>query len=287
MNMRNLRIAILVFFCVVAVLFTAAYVHERMTTDYNAPYITADTDTLRIPVSATEEDLLAGMTAFDNLDGDVTDTLVVVSKTKFIGKGILRVNYAAFDENKNVGTYSREVTYTDYVHPHFRMDAPLRFASGGSTPDYLEHITAEDCLDGDITGQIKTTTGRSVVVSDTVTHQQINLQVTNSGGDSAVLELTVSREEFSTLNRPAPALREYILYVNRGGRLNLRDNLTGIWAGGNVRSFADAGYDPETEVVINDRAVNYAVPGVYRVTYQLFREDVEMGAAELIVVVEE
>lgn len=287
MNMRNLRIAILIFFCVVSVLFTAAYIRERMTTDYNAPVIQVDSDTLRIPVSATEEDLLAGMTAYDNLDGDVTDTLVVVSKSKFISKGTLRVNYAAFDNNRNVATYSREVVYTNYESPRFHMDAPLRFVSGGSSPDLLEHITAWDCLDGDITRQVKMTTGRSVVVSDSVTKQVMNLQVTNSCGDNAVLELTVSREDYSTLNRPAPALKDYILYTKVGGRLNLRNNLTGIWAGGNVRGFAEAGYDPAENVIVSDGAVNYAVPGVYTVVYQLFRDEVELGTAELIVVVEE
>ncbi len=286
MNMRNLRIAILIFFCVVSVLFTAAYIHERMTTDYNAPIIRVDSDTLQIPVSATDEDLLAGMTAYDKLDGDVTDTLVIMSKSKFISKGTLRVNYAAFDNNRNVGTYSREVTYTDYVSPHFHMDAPLRFASGGSSPDYLEHITAWDCLDGDITRQVKMTTGRSVVVSDSVTHQVMNLQVTNSCGDNAVLELTISKEDYSTLNRPAPALKDYILYTKVGSRLNLQNNLSGIWAGGNVRGFAEAGFSQE-DVTVNESAVRYAVPGAYTVVYQLSRDGVELGTAELIVVVEE
>ena len=287
MNMRNLRILIVVFFCIVAVFFTATYIHERMTTDYNAPYITAETDTLRIPVSATEEDLLVGLTAYDKLDGDVTDTLVVVSKTKFISKGVLRVNYAAFDENKNVGTYSREVTYTDYVSPHFHLTTPLRYASGGSTPDYLEQITAEDCLDGDITSQIKVTTGRSVAISDSVTQQQINLQVTNSAGDSAVLELLMSREDYSSLNQPAPALRDYILYVDAGGRLNLADNVIGVWAGGNVRSFAEAGFDAETDVSFDAGTVRYSVPGTYTVIYRLSREGEELGTARLIVVVED
>ena len=287
MNMRNLRIVIVIFFVVVAVLFTGAYIHERMITDYHAPIIRVDSDTLQIPVTATDEDLLAGMSAYDNLDGDVTDTLVVVSKTKFISKGVLRVNYAAFDENRNVGTYSREVTYTDYVSPHFRMNAPLRFAAGGSAPDYMEQITAEDCLDGDITSQIKVTTGRSVAISDSVTQQQINLQVTNSAGDSAVLEMVVSREDYSTLNRPAPALRDYILYVKAGGRLNLQDNVIGVWAGGNVRTFAEAGFDPETDVSFDAGAVRYSVPGAYTVIYSLSREGEVFGTARLIVVVEE
>lgn len=283
--MRNLRIALLVFFGVVSVLFTIAYVRERMTTDYGAPVIHADSDTLAVSVSSGDEDLLAGMTAHDNLDGDVTDSLAVVSKSKFISKGTLRVNYAAFDSSRNVGTYSREVTYTDYVSPHFRMDAPLRFASGGSLPDYLEHITAQDCLDGDLTRQVKITTGKTTVVSDSVTRQKVNIQVTNSCGDNAALELTVSMEDYTTLNRPAPALRDYVLYVEKGGELDLMGNVTGVWAGGVARGFAEMGYTPE-DVSVNEGVLNLQIPGTYTVTYQLSRDGADLGTAELIVVVE-
>ena len=285
--MRNLRIAILVFFCVAAAFFAYTRIRERMTSDYQAPVIQADSDTLEVSVSAGDEELLSGMTAHDNRDGDVTDTLVVASRGKFSSKGTLHVNYAAFDKNRNVGLYSREVTYTDYVSPHFRMDAPLRFASGGSVPDYLEHITAQDCLDGNITQQIKITAGRTVAVSDTVTRQTMNLQVTNSCGDSAVLEVTVSMEDYTTLNRPAPALRDYILYVDKNGELDLRGNLTGIWTGGSVRSFEEMEFDPEVDVTVEEGALDYRTPGAYTVVYRLSRDGVELGSAELIVVVEE
>lgn len=284
--MRYLRIAIVAFFAVVAVFFTINYVRERLNTDYNAPVIRADSDELSVPVTATDEDLLAGMSAYDNLDGDVTDTLVVVSRSKFISKGVLWANYAAFDSNNNVATYSRKVTYTDYVSPRFHMDAPLRYAYGSSTPNYLEHITAEDCVDGDITKQVKITTGSKEAVSDSVTKQKVNIQVTNSCGENASLELSVSVEEYSTFNRPAPALKDYVLYVEKDGKLNLRSNVIGIWAGGSVREFAGTDFTKE-DVEIWDSGLNLHVPGVYKVVYQLTQYDVDYGIAELIVVVEE
>ena len=113
--MRRLRIAILIFFFAVAAFFAASYVFDKVTSDREAPVIKADSDSIEVNLATTENDLLAGMSAFDNVDGDVTDTLVVVSKSKFIRKGTLNVNYAAFDQSKNVSTYTREVTYTDYV----------------------------------------------------------------------------------------------------------------------------------------------------------------------------
>ena len=290
--MRQLRLLLLAFFVVVAAFFTFTYVRERMNTDYNAPNIQAESETISIPVAATDEDLLAGMTAYDKRDGDVTDTLVVVSRSKFIDKGVFWVNYAAFDSNNNVALYSREATFTDYVSPHFQMKEPLRYASGGSAPDYLANITAVDCVDGDITRQVKITMGSKEAASDTVTRQSVNVQVTNSCGETASLDLTVSMEEYSTLNRPAPALRDYVLYVKKDGSLNLAGNVIGIWAGGNTRSFSGTSFSEE-DVAIYDEGLDLHTPGVYRVVYQLvqyeeyYDEPTNYGTAELIVVVEE
>ena len=113
----------------------------------------------------------------------------------------------------------------------------------------------------------------------------MNVQVTNSCGDSAVLELTVSMEDYSTLNRPAPALKDYILYVREGGSLDLRGNISGVWMSGSVKGFAESGFD-SADVSIYDGGLNLRVPGVYTVTYRLSHDGVAMGSAELIVVVE-
>ena len=72
--MKRLRIAILAFFLVVAAVFTYTLVKRRATVDYYAPVIAFDEDVLQVSVSATDADLLAGVTARDNLDGDVTDS---------------------------------------------------------------------------------------------------------------------------------------------------------------------------------------------------------------------
>ena len=68
--MRKLRIIILLFFLAVLGVFISTEVRDRLSADSSAPVIRADTDTVSVSVTATEEDLLAGMTATDNLDGD-------------------------------------------------------------------------------------------------------------------------------------------------------------------------------------------------------------------------
>ena len=291
--MKKLQVLVLIFFIIVAAIFSFTRVKEYITSDFTPPVITAEYDSLRVSVDATEEDLLAGITAYDNLDGDVTDTLVVASKSKFVSTGTLRVNYAAFDRNNNVATYSRSVTFTDYHHPRVRMTQPLRFVNGNSNYDYLRSITVDDCLDGNITQQVKVTFGDTESVSNTASRQKVNLQVTNSAGDSSVLELWASFEDYSEYSQLTPALSDYIIYVQPGERPNYRSLLTGVWSAGNVRSFSDSGFHAEDDVRISDGGVNYSTPGVYSVSYQLSRETADgadrtaLGTATLIVVVED
>jgi hypothetical protein len=290
---KRLRILILAFFVVVFLVFLVNRIHEYVTSDYTAPVIEAEQDSLNVSVNATEQDLLQGMTASDNLDGDVTDTLVVVSKSKFISPGTLRVNYAAFDQNNNVGSYSRMVTYTDYIPPRFSMSQPLRFANGNSKYDYLRYITAQDSLDGNITSQIKITFGNTETVSDTVSSQRVNLQVTNSAGDTSVLALTATFEDYATYSMSSPALDQYIVYTQKGVKPDYRAMIRGIWTAGAVRELSKTDYDLENDFRINDYSVNYKLPGAYIVSFQLVQHarftgaETELGTTNLILIVED
>ena len=232
----------------------------------------------------------------DNLDGDVTDGLVVVSKSKFIAKATRNVSYAAFDANNNVGTYVRKLVYTDYYSPRFVIDEPLRFVAGNSSYDYLRHVRAVDCLDGNISTQIKITMGETETASDTVSEQKVNIQVTNSAGDTSTLSLVATFEDFDTYSKASPALTEYVIYVKPGEKPNLRAYLNGIWMAGNTRKFSDLGFDPDTDISIDESRVNYSTPGAYTATYRLSRGTssadggsyrVEFGTAKLIIVVED
>lgn len=290
--MRKLRIIILLFFLAVLGVFISTEVRDRLSADSSAPVIRADLDAISVSVTASEEELLAGMRAIDNLDGDVTDTLAVVSKSKFITKGTLRVNYAAFDNNNNVGLYSRNVTYYDYTSPRFTISQPLRFLSGNSGNDYLQNVSVIDCLDGNISQQIRITLGETTAASEHISQRTASLMVTNSAGDNAVLPVIILFEEYNTYNMRSPALKDYVIYVKAGTRPNLRANLLGVWAGGKVTLLENTTIDPDTDITIDESNVNYAVSGLYTVYYRLSQADrygarSELGTAELTVVVEE
>ena len=294
--MRRLRLLLLVFFLVVFAAFMFSSIREYLTSDFEAPVISADSEVMNLSVEAIDAALLSGMTAEDNLDGDVTDTLVVVSKSKFIAKATRNVSYAAFDKSNNVGTFVRKLVYTDYHSPRFVLTEPLRFVAGNSSYDYLRHMRAVDCLDGNLSSQIKITMGSTETASESTSTQPIHVIVTNSAGDTSSLSLKATFEDYETYSQAAPALSNYIIYLEVGEKPNYRSYLEGIWTAGNTRKFSELRFDPDEDVEIDDSAVDYRTPGVYTVTYKLTRGTpmgdgeiyrTEFGTASLIVIVEE
>lgn len=294
--MKTLRIAIVLFFVLTVAGYAFYAVKEEQRQDNIAPEIICSEDMIEVGVGVSEEELLAGMTATDNKDGDVTDSLVVVSKSKFTEKGKFKVNYAAFDSKNNVGTYSRSVIYTDYVSPHFSLSEPLRYTVGTSEYGLLNKISAVDCIDGEISSQIKLKyDGDSVYYGNTGT-QGVVFQVTNSAGDTIQLEveLEILSEERYAL--PYPALTEYLVYTQVNVPVDAASYLSGILVGNVTYAFED--YDnPEIaysalENVVIDEQVDYSTPGTYRI-YYTFNQWNDLGELEaqgittLYVIVEE
>ena len=293
MTIQNFRRIILAFFLIVFIVFAVYHIRLSIISDSKAPVISADTDTISASVNVTDGELLVGMMAIDNKDGDVTNTLVVASRSKFIKKGTLRVNYAAFDSSNNVGIYTRELTYTDYESPKFTITQPLHYLAGETKLNILQYISAYDCLDHNITAQIMYTLGDKKMVSDVASVQTLNLQVTNSAGDTAVLEVQIHYDEYLTYYTQTPHLKNYVMYVKVGaGKPDYAAQMDGIWAGNVTRQFSETTFDPTTDVSIDSSRVNLNEPGVYSVFYKLSRSRADgtretLGTAELLVIVEE
>ena len=291
--MRITRILIIFFSALTILLFVGSRIYERRTSDYIKPVITADEDALEMPVSVTDEELLAGMTASDNRDGDVTDTLIVSSRSKFIRPSTVKVYYAAFDKNNNVGTYTRELKYTDYVSPRFSVNAPLCFIESEKRDvmQVLNRVTAFDCIDGDITSQIMITQGEERTVQEGVQASEMILQVSNRSGDTSMLTLDVLFEDYNIFNQQKPHLSEYLVYTNVGETPDFAEFADGVGYGNNMTSFADLDMSREANVKIDTSKVDFETPGIYEVTYTLVRDTEEgrqmpLGSTTMIVVVE-
>lgn len=281
--MKVLRNILVSLFIVIALLFGIFEFNAFRDRDNEPPVITASSDEILISTSASQEELLQGMTAYDDKDGDVSSSLVVVSKTHFVSGTTVKVNYAAFDSHNNVATYSRRVTFTDYRKPRFSLSSPLRFVSRNN-PDYLGSVSASDLIDGDISNQIK------MIVQDTAYSNTdtraipILLQVTNSVGDTAEAYVTAYIETEYNFNRPAPALQKYLVYTEPGQSIDFQSLLRGIIKGGVVGSF-DEEYTSDM-VIINTSELDINSEGCYAVTYMLQSEGEIIGTTELYVVVE-
>ena len=258
--MKGLRIVLLIFFLTVAGIYGWDRYERWRTEDVVAPVISADTDVLELPVSADDKDLIAGMTVYDSADGDLTGTLIVTSKSNLIGKGTIHVNYAAFDRSMNVGTYQRTVHYTDYVSPHFSVTAPLNaLPSLNSTADLAQYVTASDCLDGDITSNIKFVYGSWYSERE----RAMTLEVTNSVGDTASVKTAISLASDERNFSACPWLDNYIFYVKAGESVNFDEHLLGAWTGNTGVSMRHNKTYEDCFVRYSDEKVDYQTPGQY------------------------
>ena len=163
--------------------------------------------------------------------------------------------------------------------------------NGDTRLNFLDSIKAKDSLDGDISAQIMYTLGDKRMINDTASVQTLNLQVTNSAGDTALLETELNYDDYNTYYTPSPALRNYVMYVKVGDNPDFRSMVSGIWSGGVVRAFSDTNFEA-SDVRIDIGKLNMNSPGVYPVLFRLAKSNADgtrdyYGLAKLLVIVEE
>ncbi len=261
--MRFLRTSLLILFILTSIIFTYDQFRSYKDRDDLAPEINCNEELIHLSVNATEKDFLKGITAQDDKDGDVTSTLVIAGKSNFIEKGLIRVDYAAFDSHNNVGTYNRRVVFDDYHSPRFSSTKPLLTRS--ETTSDFSFFGATDVLDGDISNKIKVT--YDVNSNDSITEFPFNMEVTNSYGDIEKLDLSLDVVTNKEYNRQCPALSDYIIYVPLGSEIDLSSYIVGIRQGDNVLDFEETDYYKE-DIIIDDYT-DYERPGVYTAEFSL------------------
>ena len=213
--MRNLQIAVISVFLIVAIAFSVFFCYDRLAVDHTAPKIISDGVPLEVSVNASEKELCAGLTAYDDTDGDITDRIIVRRVSRLSGANSAYVYYAVFDSSSNYCIFNRTVYYTDYCKPRFSLSQPLSFTPN-SVITLSDRLTAYDVIDGDISNRIRLS---SVNVSNTEPGEYpITVQVTNSSGDTSSVSLTVLIENVTSLH-PTITLSEYIHYVTCGDEL--------------------------------------------------------------------
>lgn len=271
--MRVLRWFILIVFVITTALFATFYVKEKKTTDNTIPVITVDEEIIEVSFKATDEELLQGVTAYDEKDKDLTDRVIVESVSKFIETGVCKVVYAVCDNDNNVANATRKIRYKNYKSPTFSVYESLCYSIYDKI-NISDAIRATDCIDGDISRSI-------IVTSEDLTGSvagvfNIDISVTNSKGDTSILKLPLVIEDRS-LSAPVIELSEYLIYIEKGKEVDFSSFIVEV-------SSSIKDNIPVESVRIETNA-ELDEPGVYSVHYYVTDSKGAQGHSILNVVV--
>lgn len=215
--MKIFRYLTLIIFAVVLVAFAITFYNVRSGLDYNKPVITVQNEALDVDVNITEQELLSGVTAVDEKDGDLTDKVMIQDISKFVGDSTSIVTYIVCDSDNNLAKAKQKIHYTNYVPPKIKLSAPLLFPTSSSI-SLSQIIGADDVIDGDISTNV-------VINSSTVDNTKdgiysVNLSVFNSKGDRVSYDLPV---KIYTVNKKANCnigLSSYLIYTKVGEEID-------------------------------------------------------------------
>lgn len=258
---------------------------DYLRTDITPPVITVEESLLELSALEPREALLQGVSARDNTDGDVTDSLVVENVRLLRNDGTVTVTYAAFDKSGNVAKQTREVRFTDYESPRFSLSRPLMFSQTVNY-DVLSIVDAQDMLEGDIGHRIRATVLDEVPEGYAGTHH-VQFRVTNSLGETVELVLPV--EIYTpTLFEGSLTLTDYLVYVKQGEKFNPDVYPADFSLGRERITLRDS--LPEGMKLKHSGTVKTGMPGVYTVDYEVIYDyagQTYTAYSRLIVVVEE
>ena len=271
--MRILRFSVLSVFIIVLCLFVFFQL-QKFGADHTYPVISVAEDVLHVSIDATDADLLKGVTAYDEKDGDISHKIIVESISRFTDPGVSVVVYAVCDGDNHAVSASRKIVYSDYTPPRFTLSGSLVFGISQNI-NIRGLLGAVDSIDGDISSKVIITANE--YTSNVAGVNYISANVTNSKGDMINIVLPVYIEELH-LSAPVIELEHYMLYLKVGDSFDPRENLL---------SARDASDENITAHVQLDTNLNTKEAGIYEVHYRVTDSSDRRGHAILTVIVEE
>lgn len=251
--MRIVKVLLIIALVAVTALYGWTAVSENLGGEDVAPVISCPDEVLEVSVKDDRSALFAGMTARDQQDGDLTGKILFSGMSKLLSDNKAKVDFVVFDSDHNLAKATRQIRYTDYTSPRFSITEPLIYYRNEAV-GLLDRIRVEDCIDGDITESVRVSSLSATSDAEVYT---VNLQVTNSMGDTVRLTLPVIQLEGIAI-RPEVKLSDYLVYVNQGSAFNARSYLVYV-------STPD-GIGDKDEVQITG-TVDTSKPGTYMVHY--------------------
>ena len=266
--MRRLKTLLIIILIITAAAFVAGQLYLHLIVDTTPPEIHCASDTVTVHVGDNESELLNGVTAEDNRDGDLSGSVIISSISNLISNDTAKVTYIVFDSANNMASVTRNVKYLDYERPKFRIEKPLVY-NIGEPISLTGYLFADDAVDGDISDSIRISA--LDISSSTEGTYYIGVQAVNSMGDTSMITLPIILRS-SASSAPEIELSDYLIYLKSGSGFNAADYLS------RVRGAS-------TDEVSISGSVNPFESGVYHVSYSCSGSG-GTGTAVLTVVVE-
>ena len=201
----------------------------------------------------------------------LTGKILLRGVSKLVSNDTAKVSYIVFDSDGNAATISRMVRYTDYEKPHFTLEKPLIYTENQDIM-LFDRLTARDTIDGDITDSIRVSALSSTADPEI---QTVSVQVTNSMGDTAQLQLPVVTYS-GVVVRPEIQLSQQLVYIKAG---------EAFYPGSYVRGIDTPIGAGDVERLQITNTVDTSTPGTYYVYYR-YPYSVTVALSILTVVVE-
>ncbi|MBC1801435.1 immunoglobulin-like domain-containing protein [Listeria booriae] len=219
----------------------------------DAPVIAASDKTLK---KGGSFDPMAGVTASDTEDGDVTSNIIVTANDVNVNQeGTYHVSYSVTDSDDNTTTKTITVTVTSNDAPVITaVDKTLK---KGASFDPMAGVTASDTEDGNMTGNV-TVTANDVDTSAVGTYH-VTYSVTDSDGNTTTKTITVT-----VTSNDAPVITASDKTLKKGASFN-------PMAGVSASDTEDGNLTNSVSVTAND--VDTSAVGTYHVTYSVTDSD--------------
>ncbi len=253
--MRTIKQILIVALVLVLAAQIATTIYDNSAERRDPPVIHCDGEILKISASASEAELIQGITASDNQDGDLTNQVLIGNVSHLISSDTAKVTYLVFDSDRNMASFVRKVQYTDYEKPRFFINhrEPLVWVDVDDA-DLLSRIYATDVIEGDISNRIRVSAMAQTDEDERI--HDVTVQVTNSMGDTSWLTLPVLELPFDNTN---VTLNCYLLYLEQGSEFNAMDYFSSA-------TTADGQMLPVEQVQVSG-TVDTSTAGEYRITY--------------------
>lgn len=270
--MKIIKVATILVFIASAVFYIVGR-HSSIQSDMTPPVITADSEFLEVEAGSDESELLQGLIATDDRDGDLTSEILIGNISDFTEKGTCNVQYLVFDTSNNVGRYERTVHFTSYVSPVFSLTKPFVYNENGDII-LSDRLYAEDVLEGDITGKIRYTYS-NIDVTQSGTYK-LTAVVKNQYGDETQETFPIN-VVLTDMDTERIQLSNYLIYVEKGSKIDPEIYIEKVTD--------DAGNEISKEAVKITSQVNTKETGNGQFCYELYEEDEVVSTTYLTVIV--